>query len=297
MDELAIALRLNPNHAEANFWMGALHMRRGEFELAVTYRRKALELDPRSPRMGEGLANAYLWLRDFEAAESLWESNIALDPGRSTPYVWKAWTHLNQEGGREEARQVLERGRERTGSRLLGLGWNYASQPLLRSLHDFYRADLRRQSLETAGLDTTRYYRLKGLSYHLTDEAETSRAYYDSARVRLEQLDSESPDAEGLHAVWALVYAGLGRKAEAIREARADVEQLPVSRDHFLGPFGVARLAEVYAMVGEYDAAIDQLEFLLSIPAPISPPLLRADPLWDPLRDHPRFQALLKKYE
>jgi serine/threonine-protein kinase len=50
-------------------------------------------------------------------------------------------------------------------------------------------------------------------------------------------------------------------------------------------------------MVGEYDAAIGQLELLLSIPSEISIPLLRVDPLWDPLRDHPRFQELLERYE
>jgi hypothetical protein len=57
-------------------------------------------------------------------------------------------------------------------------------------------------------------------------------------------------------------------------------------------------LAEIYVMVGEYDAAIDQLEHLLSIPAPfISAPWLRVDPIWQPLLDHARFQALLDRYE
>jgi hypothetical protein len=59
----------------------------------------------------------------------------------------------------------------------------------------------------------------------------------------------------------------------------------------------VGTLAEVYAMVGEYDAAIEQLEYLLSIPCLVSPALLRIDPIWAPLRDHPRFQALLERYE
>ena len=57
------------------------------------------------------------------------------------------------------------------------------------------------------------------------------------------------------------------------------------------------RCARIYVMVGEYDAAIDQLDFLLSIPSRISVPLLRIDPLYDPPRDHPRFQALLERYE
>jgi hypothetical protein len=48
-------------------------------------------------------------------------------------------------------------------------------------------------------------------------------------------------------------------------------------------------------MVGEFDAAIDQLEFLLSIPGRMSVPLLRLDPAWEPLREHPRFKRLLEE--
>jgi hypothetical protein len=60
-------------------------------------------------------------------------------------------------------------------------------------------------------------------------------------------------------------------------------------------PSGVEDLARIYAMVGEYDAAIDQLEILLAVPSPTAVPMLRIDPTWNPLRDHLRFQALLEK--
>ena len=56
-------------------------------------------------------------------------------------------------------------------------------------------------------------------------------------------------------------------------------------------------LAGIYALVGEQEAAIDQIEYLLSIPSELNVGLLRAHPYWDPLRDHPRFQALLEKYD
>jgi hypothetical protein len=55
----------------------------------------------------------------------------------------------------------------------------------------------------------------------------------------------------------------------------------------------VEDLARIYTMVGEYDAAIDQLEALLAVPSPMSVPMLRIDPTWNPLRGHPWFQALL----
>ncbi len=48
---------------------------------------------------------------------------------------------------------------------------------------------------------------------------------------------------------------------------------------------------------GEVDAALDEIEQLLAGPGYVSVHTLRLDPRWDPIREHPRFQALLAKYE
>ena len=74
------------------------------------------------------------------------------------------------------------------------------------------------------------------------------------------------------------------------------MELLPVSKDAANGPSRVSDLAEIYTMVGEYDAALDEIEYLLSIPGTLTVPLLRLDPTWDPLRDRARYHALLEKY-
>ena len=50
--------------------------------------------------------------------------------------------------------------------------------------------------------------------------------------------------------------------------------------------------AQVEARVGEKDAAIDRIRYLLSIPSYLSPAVLRIDPSWAPLRDDPRFRKL-----
>ena len=71
---------------------------------------------------------------------------------------------------------------------------------------------------------------------------------------------------------------------------------MPVSKEAMRGVHRVEDLARIYVMVGEYDAAIDQLEFLLSRPGLLSIWLLRLDPRWKLLWDHPRFQALVEKY-
>jgi hypothetical protein len=70
----------------------------------------------------------------------------------------------------------------------------------------------------------------------------------------------------------------------------------PVSKDAIGGFYRIEELARIYAIVGEYDEAVRLLEHLISIPGDLGIGALRLDPVWTALRDHPRFQALLRKY-
>ena len=56
-------------------------------------------------------------------------------------------------------------------------------------------------------------------------------------------------------------------------------------------------MAYVHVILGNYDRALDRLEEVLSAPAYFSTVWMQADPLLAPLRDHPRFKALIEKYE
>ena len=75
------------------------------------------------------------------------------------------------------------------------------------------------------------------------------------------------------------------------------MELLPVSKEAWRGLYRVEDLARIYVIVGESDAAIDQLEFLLSAPGGMSIPLLGLDPAWNALRNHPRFKKLIESSE
>jgi hypothetical protein len=88
----------------------------------------------------------------------------------------------------------------------------------------------------------------------------------------------------------------LGQKEEAIAEGKRAVELLPESQDALDGPQGTAALAEICAWTGEFDEAFRLLDHLLAVPSNITVPMVKLDPAWDPLRQDPRFQALIDKY-
>ena len=116
-------------------------------------------------------------------------------------------------------------------------------------------------------------------------------------------MTRKSPDSSFIHYSLGLTYALLGHKGEAISEAERAVELTPLERDAGLGERYARLAAGIYALVGDREAAIDEIEYLLSIPGQltvIDGQLISSElypSFWDTLRDHPRFQALLEKYD
>jgi hypothetical protein len=71
---------------------------------------------------------------------------------------------------------------------------------------------------------------------------------------------------------------------------------LPEAEDALTGPKITLGLAIIYARTGEVDHALQLLDHLLTVPGGVTVPLLKLDPVWDPLRSDPRFQALINKH-
>jgi len=256
---------------------------------------RAVELDPQNPGANGDVAGVYVWLRRYPEANRYAERADALEPGAPSDYGANIVEWLGGDAAR--ARALLRKSVARFGlAPLVTRGGVETDWGLVAGAGDtalLKAAD--RLALRDLGGDSMAYYRTKLHVAHERGAAARERAYADSLRAVLEPKVREQPDAAALHSRLAIAYAGLGRRADAVREARRGVELDPVERDAIDGAFRLVDLAFTYARVGEEDAAVETFARLLAIPSPIAAPGLRATPARAiaALRRNPRFQRLL----
>ena len=130
-----------------------------------------------------------------------------------------------------------------------------------------------------------------GLVARFRGDKAKAEAIFTAARKKF-----DAAGKSGDHRYFARVAAldaGLGRKQEAIEEARRAVELMPIVKDSVRGPWVVRNLAMVYAWTGERDLAFEQLEIVARIPGGPAYGELRFDPTWDSLRGDPRFEKIV----
>ena len=128
------------------------------------------------------------------------------------------------------------------------------------------------------------------------DQTEDARTAFEEARGILEKRVQQNTEDHRLHSALGIAYAGLGRTEEAVVAGKRGVELLPPSKDALVGPSRIVDLARIYTMVGDYDAALEQIDRLLSVPSHYWVGQLELEPSWDPLRDQPRYRELIEKY-
>ena len=295
LHEYAITEASRPNEYNLFVARAVLRGRQGKYPEALGDFAKAHELDPGSATLNSTYGETCELTRDFARAESLYDRAIALSPDGVRPYFYKAGLYLRRDGSTEKARAVLDE------AQTVGLGDapDVVFARVLLAIFDrrFDEAIARLSSgAPDVFADQQRFItraHLYAQVYGLMRRRDLERAYYDSARRIVGARLRDQPDDSRLHSVLGVAYAGLGRTREAIQEGRRGVELRPISKDTYQGYYREWDLARIYVMVGDYDAAVDRLAYLVSIPGYLTPAWLRIDPTWDSLRGHPRFQRLV----
>ena len=282
--------RARPNISP--YHLGYYQIRLGKWEQGLQNLEKTFKLNPRSSDTAHILGRCYAWLGKYDESEQWFDRALSIYPDLYYSKLGLARLSLLSKGDTRQARILLEKLRPHvlTDYNLFYLNLyerNYqeALDLLASSPYDAFQE--------------AHFYIPKDLAYAIVYRAMGDNAmteiHADAARIHLENVIEERPEDTRLYAALGLAYAFLGQKENAVREGNRAVNLYPVSKDAFEGTRYILKLAMIYTVVGEYEEAISQLEYLLSIPSGniISVSILRLDPIWDPLRDHPRFQGLL----
>jgi serine/threonine protein kinase/Flp pilus assembly protein TadD len=294
--QLAIAEKALPNSPEALSLRGRFDRQQGHWEESTNWLEKAVDLDPRDPLLLNTLGDNYFFLRRFRDSERTCDRLIELEPDKAIFKVLKAGTAYAQTGDVKSYRAVLEALRPslegdgyitwfRFCAAVYDRDWT-AAKEILRSSFAEYFLFSEVGALVPRTCVELWIVRLQGDHPKMEDPFAVGREQLN------QQVEGNLEDPSLLSAL-GLVDAALGRKEEAIAEARHSVEMLPVSKDAMAGPALVYNLAVVYALTSEPEQAFQAIATSIKTPGGIYYSDLKLDPAWDPLRKDPRFDKLL----
>ncbi|HEV2716837.1 MAG TPA: tetratricopeptide repeat protein, partial [Terriglobales bacterium] len=287
-----------PNSANVLTAIAFVHRRQGKMEQALDELERSAALDPRYNLLAREIGSTFVYMRHYAEANPAYDRALALVPDDFETQVYRV-TMLEMSGDFDAAKKALAiipadidpqgsvsfarwhlalamhqpdsalAALDRAPAWLLSI-WPNSGEPL---------ALLRAQALVQKG------------------EVGLARAAFVEAEQALEGLLGQPRAQADAQSYLGLVYAGLGQKEAALESGRLATQNLPASRDVIVGGSYLTQLAMTEAQVGEKQSALDHIEELLAIPVGhvLSRASLRLDPVWDPLRNDPRFQKLCEE--
>jgi TolB-like protein/Tfp pilus assembly protein PilF len=299
--EFEIAQRGLPNESDAYLAIGAIQRRQGKWAESTANLEKAVSLNPKDIWPLQNLTFNYAMLRNYDAANKTIDRALAIDPNALEPLEVKSKLAIFEKGDFSVAQNAFEAVKSipMTNEQKAKIASERADVFILQRK---YREGLQEaESLPDDMLASFskglggKYYLIGFARKALQDEAGARTAFLKTKELLDTQL-KQSPDSPDMHILLAKVLAYLGEKDAALAEAQRATELLPESKDAFGGPEIAAGVAEVQAILGDNGRAIEILDGLLSRPSGVTVQALKINPIWDPLRNDPRFQALLNKH-
>jgi tetratricopeptide (TPR) repeat protein len=292
-EELVIARHKLPNDSEAIFIAAIIDKHQNRWDDALANFQKASELDPRNSEVAFHLGRTYFEMRRYHELEQLRTKAAAI--GTQDFWIQNLLAQIKlAEGDPVAAQSLLEQvpldfspteeiWETRFRAALYLRDYDAASRVIATTpaniADDFF--DGQPESWADGQVARARGDKQKAL------------AVFAAVRKKVNATWGDKPKDEEYFKLVANLDAGLGRKEEAIREARRAIDLMPIAKNSVKGPQLVANLALIYAWTGVRDRALEQLEIVAKIPGGPTYGDLLFNPCWDSLRGDKRFDNIV----
>jgi tetratricopeptide (TPR) repeat protein len=301
VDYLEQAHHLLPNNSRIPQSLAYVERRRGNWEKSDAHFNEAEKLDPRNVNLLSQHARSYVCLRRFPEALAKLEQILNITPDDIDTLVLKARI-AQAEGDLPRAAALL--GPLRLGADYANALETQVYQAILESRPAAVIAQLKQilaKPDQALGYYNGELRFWLGWAQEVSGDHDGARESWGQARTELESFLEEQPENIVLIGDLALTNMALGDNTAAMTQAERAIAMMSIEKDALTGPRPLDILARVAARAGDPDRAISTLEKLLSIPyeaplaanPPLTPALLRLDPMFEPLRKDPRFQKLV----
>jgi TolB-like protein len=301
--EFEVARSGLPNSYEVYLALGAIQRRQGRWTESNANLAKAAILNPKDSWALQNLALSYEMMRDYGNARKTLDRAMKIDAKSLSLWEIKAKVAMEEKGDLSLAEEGLAKIEQMPDSSVPDKSYYLCTaKGNLRLLQHRYADALSAAEavadeslLQKAGALPEKYVVIGCARKGLDDEA-GAREVFTKAKELAQSRVKAAPSDAGCRIQLATTHAFLGEKDAAFAEVRRALDLLPVSKDAFDGPAILAGAAEVYAVTGDKDRAFQTLDELAKIPSPQSAELLKMNPIWDSIRDDPRFQEVIEKF-
>jgi TolB-like protein/class 3 adenylate cyclase/Tfp pilus assembly protein PilF len=294
------ARQLLPNNSRIPESLAYVARRRGQWDRSESYFNEAERLDPRDVFLLSQHAFSYICLRRFPEALRKLDQVLDITPDDVDTLTTKA-AIAQAEGDLSRASALLAPLHPNAGD--VGALDKQVYQAILERRPGQIIPRLKEMLAKpnpALGYINGELRFLLGWAQEVAGDHAAAQESWRQARSELEPFLKGQPENYLLVDALALTNMGLGDKVAALALSERAMGANPIEKDAVTGPFPIEVLARVAARMGEPDRAIAALQKLLSLPyesplasnLPLTPALLRLDPMFDPLRNDSRFQKL-----
>ena len=291
LQELEEARKRSPNDGNVIFYTGLVKRRQGKLDEAIELLKKATVFDPRNPDIWANLARSYRGKRDFATSREMWDRAFAISPDEIDLISNKAETYL-AEGNLDAAESVLHD--PRWNDAPATLGWLTKCLFYRRRFEEAAQAAVKNMGRKESQSPLARADEkawlgsLQKQAGHESEGKELLRQGLGELTALRNRGDTTPRLAEAIF----VTSADLGDRSAVDQQAAELLRRTP--QDLWLVPESKEIVAVAYATLGDADRAIPLLQEALSAKyfRAITPALLRLDPVWDKIRNDPRFQQL-----